>query len=136
MKKTMRSFNNTLRTESLKRREARLSGAWKPKPRKPLRKVSAKQKERIDKWRNVAEEICTIGNHLYCPYCGKRILSFQNWEAHHWKEKRGNAGAGENDKYVVALHFWCHRAIDHNNPKEFENAKKIIEQTLKGWGKL
>ena len=132
MKKTMRSWNSTLRSESQKHREMRLAGLLPKKTPKPMRKISANMQKRISDWRQTAKEICTRADgHLYCPLCGNLILD--GYEAHHWKERRGQAHSVANDKYVVALHPHCHQSIDHNS-NDFYLARDKIRDKLCLWG--
>ena len=131
MKKTMRSFNSTLRTESAKHREKRLAGLL-PKKRSALKPMSKKMKSRVSDWRKTAKEICTVDGILYCALCGRAIVG--TYVAHHYKERRGQAHSVENDKYVVALHERCHNNINHYSD-DFYVARDKIEQNLNLWRK-
>lgn len=132
MKKTMRSFNSTLRTESAKHREKRLAGLL-PKKRSTLKPMSKKMKSRVSDWRKTAKEICTVNGVLRCALCGYAITG--EWHAHHYRERRGVAHSIENDKYVCALHPGCHLGIDHNSADAYNFARDRIEQNLNLWRK-
>lgn len=129
MKKTMRSFNSTLRRESEKHREMRLAGLLHKK-RSTLKPMSQKMKSRVSEWRKTAKEICTVDGILYCALCGRAIVG--TYVAHHYKERRGQAHSTENDKYVVALHERCHNNINHYSD-DFYVARDKIEQNLEKW---
>ena len=128
-----KQFGSSLHNISKKRQAEMASGAWKPTPRKPLRQMSKKMKSRTTNWRKTAKEICTVDGILYCPLCCKPITD--NYVAHHYKERRGQAHNIDNDKYVVALHPWCHNNIDHYSD-DFYIARTKIETILKKWRKL
>lgn len=131
MKKTQRSWNSTLRTESVKHREMRLAGLLPKKTAKPIRKISNTMSKRIRDWRKTAREKCTFNGQLYCALCGLAITD-GIWDAHHYKERRGQAHSRENDKYVVALHRTCHNNIDHYS-EDYDLAREKIEKTLENW---
>lgn len=128
MKKTMRSWNSTLRAESPQHREKRLAGLL-PKKKAIIRRMSKSMKQRVANWRQTARDKCTVNGQLYCALCGFTINDEQ-WDAHHYKQRRGAAHTIENDKYVAALHRYCHRGINHYS-NEFDEAKEIIEKMLK-----
>lgn len=128
----MKLCNSTLNTESKKHREMRLAGLL-PKKTYKIAKFSKKMKKRVSDWRKTAKENCTVNGVLMCPICNA-VISDQ-WVAHHYKERRGQSHSVENDKYVAALHPWCHNNIDHYS-EEFYIAKNKIETALKKWGKL
>lgn len=128
MKQTMRSWNCTLRTESKKHREMRLAGLLPKKTAKPIRKISNTMSRRIRDWRKTAKDVCTINGQLYCAFCGLAIDG--QWDAHHYKERRGQAHSVENDKYVAALHRHCHAGIDHYS-QDYYKAREKIEENLK-----
>jgi len=133
MKQTMRSWNSTLRTESAKHREMRLAGLLPKKARKPIRKISKTMNKRITDWRKNARDVCTVDGQLYCALCGMPITD-GIWDAHHYKQRRGQSHSAENDKYVAALHRMCHLGIDHYSD-DYEKARKIIEKNLENWEK-
>ncbi|MBQ3944378.1 MAG: hypothetical protein II670_02055 [Alphaproteobacteria bacterium] len=134
MKKTMKSWNSTLRTESVKHREMRLAGLLPKKKVKPIRTMSKTMRTRVSEWRKNAKDICTIDGQLWCPLCGKMIVDGK-YDAHHYMQRRGQAHSIDNDKYVVALHPYCHRNINHNDLTDFYCARDKILATLKLWGK-
>ena len=131
MKKTQRSWNSTLRTESVKHREMRLAGLLPKKTHKPIRKISNTMSKRIRDWRKTAQETCTINGQLYCALCGMPIIDGL-WDSHHYRERRGQAHSIDNDKYVAALHRYCHNSIDHYS-EDYEKAREKIEKTLEIW---
>lgn len=128
MKQTMRSWNSTLRTESQKHRELRLSGKLQ-KTRKPMRKISKSMRQRVADWRKTARDECTVNGQLFCALC-VHIINDEQWDAHHYKQRRGQAHSIENDKYVVALHRTCHARINHYS-EDFILARDRIELNLK-----
>lgn len=123
VKMKIRLWNSTLKAD--------VSKGLKRKT--PLRQMSKKMKSRTSNWRKTAKEICTVDGILYCPLCCKPITD--NYVAHHYKERRGQAHNIDNDKYVVALHPWCHNNIDHYSD-DFYIARTKIETILKKWRKL
>jgi len=123
VKMKVRLWNSTLKAD--------VSKGLKRKT--PLRQMSKKMKSRTFNWRKTAKEICTVDGVLYCPLCCKPITG--NYVAHHYKERRGQAHNIDNDKYVVALHPWCHNNIDHYSD-DFYIARTKIETILKKWRKL
>lgn len=129
----MKLFNSTLNTESKKHREMRLAGLLPKKVRKKIRPMSDKMRKRVLAWRKTAKETCTVNGILICPVCCCAITG--NWVAHHYKERRGESHSIENDKYVVALHPWCHNNIDHYS-EDFYDTRNKIELELKRWRKL
>lgn len=135
MKKTMRSWNSTLRRESPKHREMRLAGLLPKKKPKPIRAQSKTMKQRVLDWRKRAADICTDqhGN-LRCAMCGGLIFGGV-FHAHHWKERRGQAHSKDNDRFVVALHPACHMGINHNDNNDFCLARDKIRAKLISWGK-
>ena len=126
-----KSFNSSLHNVSKKRLEQMRSGLL-PKKRSALKPMSKKMKLRVSDWRKTAKEICTVNGILYCALCGKPIV--ENYVAHHYKERRGQAHSTENDKYVAALHEQCHNNINHYSD-DFYVARDKIEQNLKLWRK-
>ena len=129
----MRSWNSTLRSESEKHREMRLAGLLPKKTRKPIRKISKTMNKRITEWRKLAKTACTVNGQLRCALCGMPIIDCI-WDAHHYKERRGQSHSTENDKYVAALHRACHNRINHYS-EDYEKARKIIEKNLENWEK-
>ena len=76
MKKTMRSFNSTLRTESAKHREKRLAGLL---PKKTY-KLATQSKKSASLWAKARREcLKTYGNK--CFLCGRTDLPIH---IHHW----------------------------------------------------
>lgn len=133
MKQTMRSWNSTLRRESPKHREMRLAGLLPKKKTKPIRTMSKTMKSRVADWRKTAADVCTHDGHLWCALCGRMIVDGR-FDAHHWKERRGQAHSTDNDKFVVALHPFCHRNINHNDTNDFCLARDKIRAKLISWG--
>lgn len=128
----MKLWNSNLNTESKKHREMRLAGLL-PKKTYKIAHTSKKMKKRVINWRKTAKENCTVNGVLICPMCGSLITG--QWVAHHYKERRGQSHSVENDKFVAALHPWCHNNIDHYSD-DFYIARNKIETILKKWGKL
>lgn len=124
-----KSFNSSLHNISKKRLAEIQARTYKPK-RSTLKPMSKKMKSRVSNWRKTAKEICTMNGILYCALCGKPIV--ENYVAHHYKERRGQAHSTENDKYVVALHEQCHNNINHYSD-DFYVARDKIEQNLEKW---
>lgn len=127
-------FNSSLHNISKKRLAEIRAGTYTPKRQKPIRTISKTMRTRITDWRKTAKDICTIDGQLWCPLCGKMIVDGK-YDAHHYMQRRGQAHSIDNDKYVVALHPYCHRNINHNNLDDFYCARDKIIATLKLWGK-
>ena len=126
-----KQYNSTLHNVSKKRLAEMQSGTYTPKRQKPIRKISNTMSKRIRDWRKTAREKCTFNGQLYCALCGLAITD-GIWDAHHYKERRGQAHSRENDKYVVALHRTCHNNIDHYS-EDYDLAREKIEKTLENW---
>lgn len=123
-----KSFNSSLHNVSKKRLEQMRSGLL-PKKKSTLRRMSKSMKQRVKDWRKTARDACTVNGQLYCALCGYPINDEQ-WDAHHYKQRRGQAHSVANDKYVAALHRHCHTGINHYS-SEFDEAREIIENVLK-----
>lgn len=124
-----KQYNSTLHNISKKRLAEMQSGTYTPKRPKPIRKVSKTMSKRIRDWRKTAQETCTVNGQLYCALCGMPIIDGM-WDAHHYKERRGQAHSIDNDKYVAALHRYCHNSIDHYS-EDYEKAREKIEKNIK-----
>lgn len=126
-----RAFNSTFRPISKKRAAAIANGTWKAKPRKPLRAVSAKMRNRINDYRTAAFE--QWGKR--CFLCGRN--EYQTRLVVHHMDGRAN---GDNVMRTIPLcdgRCGCH-AHNHNgmgDPRTRElNAE--IEQKMKQMGIL
>lgn len=126
-----RAYNSTFRPVSKKRLAQMAAGTWKPKPRKPMRAMSAKMKQRIAAYTDAA----TAKWGARCFLCG-RTATQTKLVIHHMDGRKN----GDNPDRMVPLcdgRCGCH-AHNHNgmgDPRTRElNAE--IEQKMIQMGVL
>lgn len=114
-----KSWNSTLRPISKKRLAQMQAGTWKPKPRKPMKTMSAKAKARVKDYRERA--FAEFGER--CELCGVR-LPRANLVIHHYKELRKTGNDSIDNLCVLCYH--CHNDT-HLDKAHFEYTRNKIE---------
>lgn len=120
-----KSFNSSLHNVSKKRLAEIATGAYKPKPRKPMRKQSAKARARTKNYRKKMFELWGFE----CFLCGRPDPTGKTLDGHHI-DGRIN---GDNPQRIVPLcnRFCGCKAHNHNGmDTRFYELKKQIEQKM------
>lgn len=115
-----KSWNSTLRPISKKRLAQMQAGTWKPKPRKPMKTMSAKAKARVKDYRERA--FAEFGER--CELCGVR-LPRANLVIHHYKELRKTGNDSIDNLCVLCWH--CHEKT-HMSKESFEDTCRKIKK--------
>ena len=117
MKKTMRSFNSTLRTESVKHREKRLAGLL---PKKTY-KLATQSKKSASLWAKARRECLKLYGKK-CFLCGRTGAI----HIHHWMWCRSQRPDLKYDQdNLIPLCELCH---NHSGPdKRFYELKTLIQ---------
>jgi predicted restriction endonuclease len=120
-----KQFGSSLHNISKKRQAELASGAWKPKPRKPLRQMSKKTRLRVKNYRQATFEQWGYK----CFLCGRVDETGKTLDCHHI------FGRTNGDTDIVPLcnrHTGC-KAHNHNaHDARFYELQKQILTKMKG----
>ena len=119
--KRIKLFNNTLHNISKKRQAEIAAGTYRPKPRKPLKTMSAKQRAKTKDYRATAFEY----RGRKCFLCG-RTEPYTHLVVHHFDCNRNN-NSPENLYPLCDKNFGC-GAHNHMGKEGLEELNRKIRE--------